>query len=83
MGLPENKVGFVGHGIGLAVDEYPVLAKGFDQPLEEGMVMAVEPKVGLQGLGMVGIENTFEVTKGGGKSLTGEKYGITCMPFGI
>lgn len=72
MGLGSNKVSFIGHGIGLAIDEYPVLANGFDQPLEEGMVLAIEPKIGIPGTGMVGTENTFEVSRNGGKSLTGE-----------
>lgn len=76
MGLGGNKVSFVGHGIGLAVDEYPVLAKGFDLPLEEGMTLAIEPKIGIPDFGMVGVENTFEVTKSGGKSLTGEDFDI-------
>ncbi|MDW7774085.1 MAG: M24 family metallopeptidase [Desulfobulbaceae bacterium] len=76
MGLGGNKVSFVGHGIGLAIDEYPVLAKGFDLPLEEGMTLAIEPKIGIPGFGMVGVENTFEVTPGGGKSLTGENFAI-------
>ena len=76
MGLGNNKVNFVGHGIGLAIDEYPVLADGFDLPLEEGMVLAVEPKIGLPGVGMVGTENTFEVTPNGGRPLTGNHYGI-------
>ncbi len=71
MGLAGNKVNFVGHGIGLAVDEYPVLAHGFDLPLETGMVIAVEPKMGIPGVGMVGVENTFEVTPDGGRCLTG------------
>lgn len=79
MGLGKNKVGFVGHGIGLAIDEYPVLAKGFDLPLEEGMVLAIEPKIGLPGVGMVGAENTFAVTDNGGKSLTGGSYDILCI----
>jgi Xaa-Pro dipeptidase len=79
MGLGRNKVSFVGHGIGLAVDEYPALAKGFDQPLEEGMVIAVEPKMGIPGVGMVGVENTFEVTAKGGRSLTGTKNDIICV----
>ena len=73
MGLGNNKVFFVGHGIGLAIDEYPVLAKGFDVPLEEGMTLAVEPKIGIPGFGMVGVENTFEVTTAGGKCLTGRQ----------
>ncbi|MDX1776897.1 MAG: M24 family metallopeptidase [Desulfobulbales bacterium] len=76
MGDGKNKVFFVGHGIGLAIDEYPVLAKGFDLPLEEGMTIAVEPKIGIGGIGMVGVENTFAVTTAGGKSLTGEEYDI-------
>ncbi len=76
MGLSGNKVQFLGHGIGLAIDEYPVIAKGFDAPLEEGMVLAIEPKIGLPGIGMVGTENTFEVTSGGGKSLTGSDFEI-------
>ena len=76
MGLGNNKVNFVGHGIGLAIDEYPVLANGFDLPLEEGMVLAIEPKIGIPGIGMVGTENTFEVTINGGKPLTGNNYEI-------
>lgn len=76
MGLGGNKVFFVGHGIGLAIDEYPALANGFDLPLEEGMVLAIEPKIGIPGFGMVGVENTFEVTTAGGKSLTGENFDI-------
>jgi Xaa-Pro aminopeptidase len=76
MGAGGNKVSFVGHGIGLAIDEYPVLAKGFDLPLEEGMTIAVEPKIGIPGFGMVGVENTFEVTSKGEKCLTGDSFGI-------
>ena len=76
MGLGENKVFFIGHGIGLAIDEYPALASGFDLPLEEGMTLAVEPKIGIPSFGMVGVENTFEVTTDGGKCLTGENFDI-------
>ncbi|MBI4807095.1 MAG: aminopeptidase P family protein [Desulfovibrio sp.] len=76
MGLGGNKVPFLGHGIGLVVDAWPVLAKGFDEPFEAGMVMAVEPKMGIAGVGMVGVENTFEVTPSGGVCLTGDSFGI-------
>jgi Xaa-Pro aminopeptidase len=79
MALGGNKVRFIGHGIGLAIDEYPVIAKGFDAPLEEGMLLAVEPKIGLPGLGMVGVENTFEVAAGGGRCVTGADYDIICI----
>lgn len=70
MGYRNRRVKFLGHGIGLQVDEMPVLAKGFDEPLQEGMVIAVEPKAGVEGVGMVGTENTFLVTPDGGKCIT-------------
>ncbi len=76
MGCGWNGVAFVGHGIGLAIDEHPVLAKGFDLLLEEGMALAVEPKITIPDFGVVGVENTFEVTPEGGKCLTGETFDI-------
>lgn len=76
MGFGERQASFLGHGIGLHVDEWPVIAKGFDEPLQENMVIAVEPKKGLAGIGMVGTENTFVVTPAGGKSLTGNHPGL-------
>lgn len=79
MGIGGNKVRFVGHGIGLAIDEYPVIAKGFDIPIEQGMAIALEPKIGIKGVGMVGVENTFEVTEKGGISLTGDNFDIICL----
>lgn len=72
MGLGENQVPFLGHSIGLSIDEQPVIAHKFDAPLEQGMVLALEPKIGLPGWGMVGIENTFEISPLGGQSLTGQ-----------
>ncbi len=79
MGLNLNKVPFLGHGIGLVIDEYPVLANRFDEPLQEHMTIAIEPKVGLPGIGMVGVENTFVVTPEGGKSITGQDFEIICV----
>lgn len=76
MGFGDRRVPFLGHGVGLTVDEVPVIARGFDEPLEEGMVFALEPKVGVRGVGMVGIENTFVVTRGGGRSITGTNPGL-------
>ena len=76
MGYGKRRAKFLGHGIGLQVDEFPVLAKGFDEPIEEGMVFAVEPKAGVEGIGMVGIENTFVVTPQGGKCITGNHPGL-------
>jgi len=64
MGAP-YPVSFVGHGVGLELNELPVLAKGVYTPLEEGMVMAIEPKFVFPGVGGVGLENTFVLTKTG------------------
>ena len=60
-----ERIRFVGHGIGLEVDEYPFLAAGQDLPLQEGMTIALEPKVIFPGKGVVGIENTHVVTQNG------------------
>jgi len=76
MGIGDNKVKFLGHGIGLVIDESPVLADRFNSPLMQGMVLAIEPKIGIAGYGMLGLENTFEVTEQGGKSLTGDEFNI-------
>jgi Xaa-Pro dipeptidase len=76
MGYGDRKVKFLGHGIGLQIDEAPVIAAGFDEPLEEGMVIALEPKKGISGIGLVGTENTYLVTPEGGQSITGNDPGL-------
>ncbi|MBP1928879.1 Xaa-Pro aminopeptidase [Methanolinea mesophila] len=76
MGFGTRRASFLGHGTGLQVDEFPVIAKGSDDPLEEGMVLALEPKKGIKDIGMVGIENTFVVTPQGGRSITGHHPGL-------
>jgi Xaa-Pro aminopeptidase len=76
MGFGNRRAGFLGHGVGLQIDEMPVLAEGFDEPLAEGMVLALEPKKGIPGVGLVGIEDTFAVTPVGGRSLTGTHPGL-------
>ncbi len=76
MGYGNRQVKFLGHGIGLTVDEFPVLARKFTEPLEENMVFAVEPKKAIKGVGTVGIENTFVVTPAGGRCITGHNPGL-------
>jgi len=71
MGMPGEQSRFVGHGVGLELDELPVLAQGFTMPLQSGQVVAVEPKFVLPGKGAIGIENTFVVTVQGGSRLSG------------
>lgn len=68
---------FLGHSVGLTMDETPVLAKSFRAPMQEGMVFAIEPKIALDGIGMVGTENTYLVTAQGGQSLTGRILPLT------
>ncbi|TYO99874.1 Xaa-Pro dipeptidase [Geothermobacter ehrlichii] len=71
MGAPGARVAFVGHGVGVELDEYPFIARGFaDMHLQPKMTFAFEPKIVFPGLGAVGVENTFWVEEGGLKSLT-------------
>jgi Xaa-Pro dipeptidase len=76
MGYAEDQVRFLGHGIGLEIDELPVLAKGFTYPLEPGMVIAVEPKFTFPGRGVVGVENSYAITDSGFEKLTFSREGI-------
>jgi Xaa-Pro aminopeptidase len=70
MGAGENQVKFVAHSVGLELDETPVIAPKFEDPLEAGVVLAVEPKVFYPGLGGVGVENTYVVTENRCERLT-------------
>jgi Xaa-Pro dipeptidase len=71
MGNAGAQVSFIGHGIGVEVDEFPFIARGFnEQLLEEKMCFAFEPKAVFAGEGAVGIENTFWVEADGLRRLT-------------
>ena len=70
MGAPGENAKFVGHGVGLELDEYPVLAQGFKVALQAGQTLAIEPKFVLPGHGAIGIENTFAVSDKGGLKIT-------------
>lgn len=79
MGFGNRQVKFLGHGVGLVIDEVPVIAKGFDAPFEENMVMALEPKKGIEKVGVVGTENTYIVTPQGGECVTGHSRGLVVV----
>lgn len=66
----DQKAKFIGHGIGLEINEMPVLAPRMKQELEPGMVFALEPKIVLPGIGPIGIENSWAVTTDGLEKLT-------------
>lgn len=65
-----QKAKFIGHGIGLEINEMPILAPRMKQELEPGMVFALEPKIVLPGVGPLGIENSWAVTTDGVEKLT-------------
>lgn len=70
-GLEENfmghrqHAGFVGHGIGITVNEPPVLAPRSRDILAAGNTIAVEPKFVLPGFGAIGIENSYIIESDG------------------
>ena len=66
----EQKARFIGHGVGLEINESPVIASRISTILEPGMVFALEPKIVLPGVGPLGIENTWVVTAEGVEKLT-------------
>ncbi|MCR4420280.1 MAG: Xaa-Pro peptidase family protein [Clostridia bacterium] len=65
-----RRVPFIGHGVGLELDEWPVLARNSPVALEPGMVFALEPKFAFPGRGAVGLENCYAVTPTGVERLT-------------
>jgi len=70
MGYGEGKVPFVGHGIGLEIDELPLLGMGMNTRLEEGMVFAFEPKLVFPEKGVMGVEDLYLVRSDGVERLT-------------
>ncbi len=81
MGCGPEQVKFVGHGIGLEIDELPVIGKGSKHMLAEGMVFALEPKFIFPGRGMVGIENVWHVTAKGLEKLSPIPDDLVTVPL--
>jgi len=69
MGMGNERVRFVGHGVGLELDEMPVFARGVRMRLAPGMTFALEPKFVFPE-GAIGIENTFAMQEDGAEVLT-------------
>ena len=69
LGPAGQQVKYVGHGVGLEIDEFPFLASGHRYLLEAGMTAALELKIVLPG-GAVGFENTVAITGDGTVKLT-------------
>ncbi|MCK8827980.1 Xaa-Pro peptidase family protein [Natroniella acetigena] len=70
LGFGDNQVKFVGHGVGLELNEFPFLAPGFDAKLQPGMIIALEPKLLVPEIGLIGIENSYLITEGEAECLT-------------
>ncbi len=79
MGYRQRRARFLAHGIGLHIDEWPVVAPGFSTPLQQHMVMAIEPKRGIDGIGLVGTENTFVIEADGSRCITGNHPGLLAV----
>ena len=70
MGHGEGQVSFIGHGLGLEINELPVITARHQMVLKEGMVFAFEPKFIFPGEGAIGIEVDFVVRKNGLERVT-------------
>ncbi|HPQ40552.1 MAG TPA: Xaa-Pro peptidase family protein [bacterium] len=70
MGPEDDQARFIAHGIGLEIDEFPILAPGVTDVLESGHVIALEPKAVIPETGAVGIENTWVIRDTGPRPVT-------------
>jgi len=79
MGFGNRRANFLGHGVGLQIDEPPVIAEGFDETAGRGMVLALEPKKGVPGVGMVGSETptwSRPMAAGASRGASGTDFGL-------
>ncbi|UCC66584.1 MAG: M24 family metallopeptidase [Deltaproteobacteria bacterium] len=60
----------MGHRLGLELNEWPIIGKGFDRPLQAGMIFAFEPKFVFPGEGAVGVELDYIVREDGVERVT-------------
>lgn len=74
-----QQAGFVGHGVGIEVNEAPVLAPRSNDTLQEGNVIAIEPKFVIPHVGAVGIENTYIVRSHGLECITNAPWHIISL----
>lgn len=75
MGYTQH-AGFIGHGVGIEINESPVLAPRSRDILAAGNIIAIEPKFVIPDTGAVGVENTYLVTENGMECLTNFKEDI-------
>lgn len=66
----KSQVSFIGHGVGIELNESPVVNAKSKDILQLNMTIALEPKFVIPHIGAVGVENTYQVTDIGLKNLT-------------
>lgn len=71
MGMNPDQSKFLGHSVGLQLDETPVVAEGFDRELPIGGTMAIEPKL-VYFDGSIGSEDTWVRDEDGMRPLTAD-----------
>jgi Xaa-Pro dipeptidase len=70
---------YIGHSIGLEIDEPPVLGPGVTTVLREGMVLAIEPKLVVPGVGAVNVEDDVVVREDGCELLSDLPREVFCV----
>lgn len=70
LGYKKHQVRFLAHGIGIEIAEFPFIAASHTYPIEDGAVIAIEPKMVFPGKGACGIENTVLFEHGSYRVLT-------------
>lgn len=65
-----HKVAFIGHGVGIELNEQPVVMERNKNLLSENMTIALEPKFVIPEVGALGVENTYVVRADGLENLT-------------
>lgn len=63
-------VAFIGHGVGIELNERPVIMDRNKTRLQDNMTLAIEPKFVIPQTGAVGVENTYVVRPDGLENLT-------------
>lgn len=70
LGNNSKKVPFIGHGVGLELNEPPLLRKNNQKPLEEGMIIALELEMANSPYEVVKLEDTILLSSEGAEILT-------------
>ena len=80
MGVGSSRGSYIGHSIGLELDEWPVLGEGSHAPLPAGAVVTIEPKFMVPGVGAVMVEDDLLLTPEGHEVLTTLDRQLFCVP---